>query len=144
MNKETKKNTEKKNRQRLTVRHIVPVRGEKLIFSSFDELKQLGLVAVRAAKGREATEEDVGDYPYCPHVHLQTVSCTTHQATGQHNLDTFLCQHVSFINMQNEAPRHKKQDTFTHKMKPASFINMPSSARAKPYSSKQGLIHATA
>lgn len=61
----------------LTVRNIVPVRGQELEAAQLDDVKELVLVPLRAPEGGEATQEDVQDHARGPHVHFQPVTCAT-------------------------------------------------------------------
>ena len=45
----------------LTFGYLIPVRTEELVISRLDELEQLRLLPVIAAKRRETAEQDVGD-----------------------------------------------------------------------------------
>lgn len=65
----------------LTVRDIVPVRGQELEVAQLDDVKELVLVPLRAAEGGKATQQDVEDHTRGPHVHLQPVTCAIEAGT---------------------------------------------------------------
>lgn len=63
----------------LTIRDVVPVRGQELEVAQLDDAKELVLVPLRAAEWGEATQQDVQDHAGRPHVHLQPVTCAVRQ-----------------------------------------------------------------